>query len=50
MGMNKRGTLEKQEVAKEKERECMMRFCEGASSNASNVSDENLPIDIDVEK
>ena len=24
----------------------MRRLCEGTSSNASNVSDENLPIDI----
>ena len=26
----------------------MTRLCKGTSSNASNVSDENLPIDIDV--
>ena len=26
----------------------MRRLCEGTSSNASNVSDENPPIDIDI--
>ena len=40
--------IEKWEVVKEKIRECMKRLCEGTSSNASNVSDENLLIDIDV--
>ena len=28
----------------------MRRLCKGTSSNASNVSDENLPIDIDGKK
>ena len=26
----------------------MRKLCEGTSSNASNVSDENVPIDIDI--
>ena len=33
---------------KGKTRENMRRLCEDTSSNASNVSDENLPIFIDV--
>ena len=38
----------KNERQQRQKRERMRRLCEGASSNASNVSDENLPIDIDV--
>ena len=48
MRKNKRGMIEKGEAKKKKTRECMRRLPDGASSNASNVSDQNLPIDIDV--
>ena len=48
MGKNKKGMIEKWEAAKSKTRERIRILHEGTSSNASNVSDENLPIDIDV--